>query len=167
VPANRLSKKLHMCLLQIKVDLCVAPTMLRNRWNKKVGNTMGIEWKDAYKIGDAEIDAQHEELFVRINKFLLANDRVSQTVSAMSLYQYTREHFKHEEDLMRRVNFPNIAPHVEQHNDLISRLNDVSLAIANGTLNKADLEAFLADWTKNHIRIFDTRLTSFVHKHIT
>jgi hemerythrin-like metal-binding protein len=128
---------------------------------------MSIEWKDVYRIGDAEIDAQHEELFSKINKFLVANDRASQTASAMSLYQYTREHFKHEEDLMRRVNFPDIAPHVEQHNDLISRLNDVSLAIANGTLNKADLEAFLADWTKNHIRIFDTRIASFVRQHNT
>jgi hemerythrin len=126
---------------------------------------MSIEWKDVYKIGDAEIDAQHEELFSKINRFLLANDKASQTASAMSLYQHTREHFKHEEDLMRRVKFPSIAPHVEQHNDLISRLNDVSLAIANGTLNKADLEAFLADWTKNHIRIFDTRLASFLRQH--
>jgi hemerythrin len=27
---------------------------------------MGLEWKDVYKIGHAEIDDQHEELFGRV-----------------------------------------------------------------------------------------------------
>ncbi len=34
---------------------------------------MGIEWKDSYRIGDPEIDAQHQEWFGKINAFLSAS----------------------------------------------------------------------------------------------
>ncbi len=31
---------------------------------------MRIDWKDSYKIGNPDIDAQHEQWFVEINQFL-------------------------------------------------------------------------------------------------
>lgn len=50
--------KIHICLLWIKGESCVAATMHRNIVGTEiVGQTMGIEWKDAYKIGDREIDS--------------------------------------------------------------------------------------------------------------
>ena len=123
---------------------------------------MTIEWNDCYKIGHAEIDAQHQELFDRINKFLTATDKSALMLGAMSLFQYTREHFTHEETLMRTLHYPSIAAHVKQHNDLLSRLNMVAQSIAKENLVRADLEAFLADWLFNHLATSDTKLAAYV-----
>lgn len=38
---------------------------------------MQIEWNDSLKIGDSEIDEQHEQWFAAINKFLQAPDKES------------------------------------------------------------------------------------------
>ncbi|APW46452.1 bacteriohemerythrin [Rhodoferax antarcticus] len=126
---------------------------------------MTTQWKDTYKIGDTEIDNQHQELFRKINTFLEAQGKTELVASAMGLYKYTREHFGHEEQLMQRVGYPGLVPHVEQHNDLVNRLNEISQSIANETLVTADLEKFLTDWLLTHIRSSDTKLAAYVKLH--
>lgn len=123
---------------------------------------MTIEWRDAYKIGDREIDAQHREIFLKANAFLDALDKDVLTEYAMAFFQYTREHFKHEEALMRKLSYPALAGHVQQHNDLIERLNDIAANIANDELTYKKLESFLTDWLLGHIRTFDTKLAAYI-----
>ncbi len=35
---------------------------------------MPLEWNDDYKVDHAEMDAQHRQLFIRVNDFLGAKD---------------------------------------------------------------------------------------------
>ena len=123
---------------------------------------MSIEWKDDYKIGDAEIDAQHQELFSRVNRFLLASDTTSLIKCAVSMYKYTRQHFSHEESLMRQIRYPDMPRHVEEHNRLITRLNGVAGAIALEKLDKTTWESFLTDWLIGHIAASDAKLAAYV-----
>jgi len=123
---------------------------------------MALVWNDSYKIHDPEIDAQHQELFVRANLFLAATDKAGLTAAAMSLFKYTREHFAHEEQLMKRIDYPALAAHVKQHNDLITKLYDVAQRIADNTLDQEALETFLSDWLLNHIGSSDSKLAKFV-----
>jgi hypothetical protein len=58
---------------------------------------MQIEWKDSFKLGDAEIDTQHQQLFALANEFLQASGKAELTLCAIQLYKYTREHFEVEE----------------------------------------------------------------------
>jgi len=81
----------------------------------------------------------------------------------MALFQYTREHFSHEEQLMKRLNYPAMAAHEAQHNSLISRLSEISARIANDTLDRVVLEAFLSDWLLNHIATSDIKLAAYIH----
>lgn len=67
---------------------------------------MPILWKPAYKIGNPVIDAEHEALFGLANKFLTAEMRGELSTCAMAFYRYTREHFAHEETLMREIGYP-------------------------------------------------------------
>lgn len=118
---------------------------------------MTIAWEDAYKIGNAEIDAQHEEIFSHVNMFLAATDSPTLSLGAMTLFTYVREHFAHEERLMKKVRYPEIAAHVSEHNDLFTRLNSVA-----GSISRADLETFISDWIVNHIATSDAKLAKFV-----
>lgn len=123
---------------------------------------MSLNWNDSYRVGDADIDAQHQELFVRANKFLSASDKAGLMASAMSLFKYTREHFAHEESLMKRIGYPSMSAHVQQHDELIRKLNLTAQRIADETLDTQHLEAFLHDWLLNHIGASDTKLAEFV-----
>jgi hemerythrin len=123
---------------------------------------MTLEWNESYAIGNAEIDAQHQNLFDQINQFLEAPDKASLTRCAMHLFKYTREHFTHEEAMMARIQYPARQAHIQQHNDLISRLNEVAESIANDTLDRVSLEFFLTDWLLKHIGTADARLATYV-----
>jgi hemerythrin len=123
---------------------------------------MTIEWKDSYLLGEAEIDAQHRFVFALANEFIAAGDKAALTHCAMQLYQHTREHFKHEEALMRELQFPEYAAHVEWHNQFISRLNDISACIGQDSLQRQDLVNLMSDWALKHIVQYDARLASYI-----
>jgi hemerythrin-like metal-binding protein len=123
---------------------------------------MSLEWMDGYKIGHDEIDSQHEELFRLANNFLNAKDKVRLTECAMGLFRYTRTHFQHEEDLMKRIGYPAIEMHLAQHTELISLLSDVANNIADESLDMQDLEFFLSAWLIGHIGSSDAKLAAYV-----
>jgi len=125
---------------------------------------MKLEWNDSYKVGDATIDAEHVLAFELANRFMAAKDQTEQTAVAMQLYKHTREHFNHEEALMREVKFPGVKAHTDGHNQLISRLNVISKSIALGDVNKQALVTLMNDWAMMHIVKDDAQLASYLAK---
>ena len=123
---------------------------------------MRIEWKDSYKIGNADIDEQHTNWFEVINKFLDATGKESLNLCEMHMFNYTRFHFGHEEKLMKSIGYPDTQAHLLQHYALLTRLNDVSLQIADDTLDLQEWRDFLSDWLIKHIATSDTKLAAFV-----
>ena len=120
-----------------------------------------IEWRDSYKIGDTAIDEQHRELFKRAAYVLAATSHEGQVISAMRLFQYMRTHLSHEEEMMRRLDYPKLKAHTQEHQEMIARLNVISLKIANENLVKSDLEDLLGDWFLAHMETADTELARF------
>lgn len=125
---------------------------------------MGFIWRDSYSIGNASIDAEHKQLFKLADAFFNADDHLKKTDCAIRLFKYTREHFEHEEQLMRDMGYPEFLAHAQQHTQLISRLNEVAEKIANDTLSSAELKTFLTAWLVGHIVTFDTRLSVYARQ---
>lgn len=125
---------------------------------------MGFMWRDSYSIGIASIDSEHQQLFKLAQEFFEADDKPLRTDCAMRLFRHTREHFDHEEQLMRDLGYPDLSAHVQQHNHLIDKLNEVADKIAKNTLASIDLKAFLTAWLVGHIVTFDTRLSAYVRQ---
>lgn len=125
---------------------------------------MAIEWQDSYQLGDAEIDAQHQTMFCLVNTLLAATEKSSLAEAAAHLFKHTREHFAHEETLMLRMNYPDMKAHVEQHNTLLSKLENVLEIIASYTLDMASFESFLSAWVLNHIETLDAQLVSTIRQ---
>ena len=123
---------------------------------------MSLEWKDSYKIGNAEIDGQHKYLFELTNELLAVDSMRDLRGLVMLLYKHTREHFAQEEALMVKVGFPGIAAHAEKHNKLLSRLNDLSMDVGKGHMNKAAIAALMSDWVVLHVTQDDAQLASYV-----
>lgn len=123
---------------------------------------MAILWEERYKVGNSEIDVQHQELIVLTNEFLAANGKRQLIACAMRLFKYTREHFAFEEGIMREIGYPAISHHVEQHNILISKLSAIAEDIASDRLDKVNLTFFLSSWLLDHIGKSDAKLAAYV-----
>ncbi|MBV5299722.1 MAG: hemerythrin family protein [Rhodoferax sp.] len=125
---------------------------------------MSIEWNDSYKIGDPEVDQQHQYLFELTNEFIAADSLGDMRSLMIQLYKHTREHFEREEELMRRVKFPGLALHQEQHNQLLRRLSELSMDVGKGYMNKPAIIALMTDWATRHIPLEDAQVVAFMAK---
>jgi hemerythrin-like metal-binding protein len=123
---------------------------------------MPVQWSDSYLIGDAEVDAQHRHFFELANAFMAAEGKAALTTCAMAIYKHTREHFGHEEALMRAVGFPDRHAHAAWHDRMINRLNAISLSIHADCVNKQDLVDLSEDWALNHIPVHDAQLSRYL-----
>jgi hemerythrin-like metal-binding protein len=127
------------------------------------GVSMIASWRSAYKIGDAEIDAQHQSLFNKANALLASIDDPMLDACAAALYDGICEHIQHEETQMRNINYPALDRHVQQHHELLISLNEILENIDNANLSKRRLEWFISDLFLAHIKLYDTQVAAFVH----
>ena len=137
----------------------LSPVMLRG--------DMAYDWTPDVAVGIDEIDAQHRELLARIaelHRCMRGGETDSVPAVLAGVRKYARTHFDTEEDHMRRLAYPDMERHVEQHHrftaeldafeeDLRQRGTTPSLAI--------HLAAWLSAWFRDHIRGYDQQLGAF------
>lgn len=113
-----------------------------------------------YRIGIAEIDAQHRELFdilAKLEKYSgkgysyeAARDILSQ------LANYANVHFAIEESLMRMHAYPDLIPHVAEHQRLRKQLAEFQQRLLDADIT-TQLHKFIEAWLANHIDVTDRR----------
>jgi hemerythrin len=123
-----------------------------------------ISWSDDFRIGEPKIDMQHEQLFQLAATAAKAADKAAQTSAAMLLYRYVREHFQHEEAVMRDSHFPHYTSHVKLHEEIIEGLNSISADIAAGRLHSQRLPTFMNTWLVSHILQHDNLLAGHLRR---
>lgn len=121
-----------------------------------------LNWNPSYCIGDAEIDAEHEQLFELAKIAADATDAAKQESALMALYTYARVHFSREESLMHEMGYLGYREHTAQHNKLIAELNELSGLRGTGVSVRAKLQEFLDSWLVTHILTQDARLASHI-----
>ena len=124
-----------------------------------------FEWTGAHELGHADIDAQHQRMF------LLAEAVVDSLVEKginkakvgagqlQALVDFTEEHFAFEEGLMRSTGYPNAEWHAKFHGSLLAELRTYSGKVQRGELtNAVGLVNFLWHWLDHHINSSDRAL---------
>jgi hemerythrin-like metal-binding protein len=91
---------------------------------------MTIEWNDNLATGVSEIDAQHKELFKRINVLFEACSKRKGRAEVGNLLKFLEEyvvvHFGTEEKYMTMFNYPEYSSHKEEHTNFV---NDSDLKV--------------------------------------
>jgi len=126
---------------------------------------MQIEWKDIYKTGNDPIDNQHRQWFNKVNYFLEATDKDGRFVAARKLLEYTRLHFEHEEELMRRTNYPDAKLHTRRHVETLIHMELLVEQVADEALVLEKWKEFLSELFRNHMGSEDLKLAAFVTCH--
>jgi hemerythrin-like metal-binding protein len=128
-----------------------------------------FEWQSAFETGIVKIDQQHQELFERINTFLLSlysgEEQIELIKISNFLQGYVEFHFKTEEDLFKRYNYPNADEHIKQHNAFRIIQNKI---FANVKAGKTPLSYAievgnqLNEWWTNHILGSDKKYVPYL-----
>jgi hemerythrin len=125
---------------------------------------MALRWTTALAIGVAELDAQHEELFRRLDRMLdamLVHDRTEAVRLLAFLRSYVRDHFATEERLMREAAYPETTSHEAEHERFRAAIADLSRTLeTNGASAHLvlRLERELTTWVRDHIYSTDLAL---------
>lgn len=122
-------------------------------------------WSDRYKIGNDLVDSQHQHIFKLANETVSVSDDADITRLLMLFYQHVREHFQAEERLMKQAGYPRYQEHVEEHNLMLDRLNEISLNVQKRQWNPDDIKKFVQRWISVHIVQEDMRVGEFLKTH--
>ncbi len=128
-----------------------------------------ISWRETYNIGVDEVDQQHQELVVKLNEFLDAciqqkgKEKIMETLAF--LRDYTVEHFRSEEAIMLKHNYPEYADHKKDHDDFVASVLELEASIENQgatVVTTLKLNRTLTDWLLSHISKSDMKIGQFL-----
>ena len=133
---------------------------------------MRITWDRALETGDAEIDAQHRELFDRIDKLLAASreKRSREEVGQMLTFlgDYVVHHFSAEERMMQAAAYPEIGAHQTEHQRFVQEfaiLYNEYKTEGPSTLFIIRVGNRVTGWLREHIYRTDRSLVQWLRQH--
>lgn len=120
---------------------------------------------DTYLTGVREIDEQHKELTILINRLCVSlTNRKSEPVIAECLFKmvvaFTEYHFATEHKLMRQHSYPDQSEHDAEHERLLEELGRFGSEMAEA--ESKFLIAYLRKWLQDHILTQDKALGAFL-----
>ena len=124
-------------------------------------------WTSANEIGHAGIDDQHRQLFAlaaHLAKPLVDGvDRKPNPKKLRALLDFSSEHFKYEESLMRDSRYPHLKRHAKYHAALITELKIYCARLDRGvSADPASFVEFLWNWLLVHIDTADRELVKWL-----
>ncbi len=127
-----------------------------------------IEWKDSYSVGIEHIDNQHKVLVQQINslheamKLGQAKDTLDEILK--KLIKYTSTHFKSEEVLFARYNYPDSEQHISEHKKFVEEVLSFKEDYDKGRVMVSfEVMDFLKNWLITHILGSDIKYKSFLN----
>jgi hemerythrin-like metal-binding protein len=126
-----------------------------------------FNWLDDFEIGYDKVDDQHKHLFELANQVFNAQDKIVLTQCILKLFHHIREHFKDEEQLMIQINYPDLEIHVQEHNQILLRLEEIGVHFNEEDFKPEKLlNQLVVDWLLTHILKEDMRIGEFIHQNL-
>jgi hemerythrin len=131
---------------------------------------MVIQWTPSLSVGVPEIDAQHQELFRRAERLIVAlraGDREEVGPLVAYLAEYVVSHFEAEELEMRASGYPELERHKAAHDkfraDFLEMAKDFDRKGATALI-ALTLHNWLSDWLRRHVGGADLDLGRFLQR---
>ena len=126
-----------------------------------------LKWNPELELGLEEIDNQHKQLIVLIIELIVAS-QYGQPNSAMlaiveKLQTYANLHFKTEEDIFTRYDYPGRAEHVAEHETFLGSIKYIRRQCEIIDTSMSDkIRDFLLHWLGTHIKINDMEYKRYI-----
>jgi hemerythrin len=117
-----------------------------------------MNWKNEFRVGIRDIDEQHQEIITCISSIKQAvaqQDRWSDVhLGFVNLADLAQIHFKVEESLMRILDYPRLAEHVEDHKQFLAVLKTLKERVLTTHVSQDNIHS-LHEWWEKHIQMHD------------
>lgn len=129
---------------------------------------MTLEWTSALRVGVEQIDEQHQELFRRAERLILAlrsGDRGEVEPLVHYLSDYVESHFECEERWMGRAEYPGLAAHRDAHQRFRDEFREMTREYQRKgptPLVALTIHNWLSDWLRQHIGGADVALARWL-----
>lgn len=129
-----------------------------------------FEWDQALDVGVEAMNQQHRILIHFMDDVYSKNhENVEKAVLLNSIYammDYTRQHFREEENYMQSLGFTGLEAHKRLHLNLLADLTHFIQDFEHSSHEQIsdDFTIFLKFWLSTHIRGVDTRYGQFAER---
>lgn len=125
-----------------------------------------ITWSQKMSTDINEIDAQHKKLLSMLNDLYDAmkarKGKEALTPILKGLIDYTKTHFKNEENYMIKFGYPDFRQHKREHDDFVKKVNDFHVKFEEGKHSLTmEIMNFLSSWVTSHIQGSDKKYVPF------
>ncbi len=127
-------------------------------------------WTDDLSVGNETLDSHHKrlfELFADIDHVVDKSAGYETLAKVLTeLSDYIAYHFREEEAMMEKSNFPFIALHRHSHQTIALRVSDLaaSLTPESHMAIAKELQGFLSGWLVHHIEIEDFEYRPYIDR---
>ena len=86
-----------------------------------------VEWREQMSLDYLPLDSEHRAFLDVVNRSVpaaRAGDFKTMDLVFDACYDYVRNHFSHEEDVMERVSFPDMEAHMQAHRTFIQNISE-------------------------------------------
>jgi hemerythrin len=121
-------------------------------------------WDKTLETGIESIDAQHKELFRRIDMLSDKNNDKKMVDMLAFLEEYVHVHFRDEEALHLKSKYPKAAEHKSYHAayvDIIKKLKERLKSEGDTLLVRLEVNKTVFGWLKDHILVHDKEFSRF------
>ena len=126
-----------------------------------------IEWTRELSVGDEDIDRQHQQLVGMVDQLY---DAVNESrledltiTDVNNLMTFAWNHFQTEEEMFRRIGFPEAEDHIKEHERFVQAVTDFRTRFATMGENVfPELVAYLDEWLDDHLREKDQKYASYL-----
>jgi hemerythrin len=135
---------------------------------------MAIIWRKAMSVANDLIDHDHHFMvnFVNTVELILQNPEEKEMLIEVldQLHEYSVNHFRREESIQRKIQYPQSLHHKNTHSTLMSDLEKLQDEIKNTKSTEEiskrsdEIIAFLRNWLINHVINEDMKLKPFLEK---
>ncbi len=128
-----------------------------------------IKWSEKYSVNIKKVDEQHKKLIEMINNLhgAMLHGKSHEILGNIidGLIDYTKTHFKTEEELMKNYGYPGYLSHKLQHDKFVRKVSEFQRKFEEGELTLSmEIMNFLKDWLLNHILGTDKKFGPFLNE---
>lgn len=135
---------------------------------------MAIIWRNSMSVGNDLIDHDHHFLMNYINtiELLLQNPEEHDKLLEVfkQIREYLNKHFRTEESILRKIEYPQSVQHKRMHNKLYKELDELEKELLKANSpeqiekKSQDIKSFFWNWLINHVLTEDLLLKSHLEK---
>lgn len=129
---------------------------------------MALLWTKNLEVGVDLIDQQHKKWFEKADQLFEAGKSGKSKEYIVQMFDflddYTRTHFKDEENYMHSINYPELSAQKQMHEGFIKKLKELRSEYDKEGVNLTVIlnsNQFILDWLTKHISQADKKIGEF------